>query len=207
MYQELVEALRLVHKEATETLGDENATHTILFNVERSMVSYPTDLGDCRHLHYPDLDSLYTACDEANVTCGHVYLYRDPYDIVRSTHQKRSFNPTILSATKLYYSMLNIIFAQFTAHEHRTLACWGFYDANATAAELWNRVQTLFGWTDAEFATVKQRIHPHPSHPNRTAIVPTELDIYMQSMVRAHDRTLQLCRKQVRQNGWVVEAS
>eukprot|EP00977_Amphora_coffeiformis_P005068 scaffold1068_cov167-Amphora_coffeaeformis.AAC.26 len=200
LYRRLVDQLRLVRQRAQ---GDQ--AQTIMLNVERNMISYPTDMGECRHMHYADLDALYTACDEAKVLCGHVYLYRDPYDVIRSTATTRKFNPTILSATKLYYSMLNIIYAQFAAHPDRTLACWGLYDPHN---EPWSSVQTLFGWTNnsddhynaTDFEQVFRRFYrPHEplSMENRTAVVPPKLEVYMESMVRAHTRTLELCQRLV----------
>lgn len=45
-------------------------------------MSYPHYGSPSRSLQYPDLHLLYRACDAANVACGHVYLHRDPYDIM-----------------------------------------------------------------------------------------------------------------------------
>lgn len=187
-------------------VNDVDKQQTVLLNIEHGNVAYPTDTeGDCRELHYPELDSLYMACDEAGVRCGHVYLYRDPYEIVNSAN-RRGFNPTVLSATKLYYSMLNIIYSQFSAYPERTLGCWGFWDTVSPDSHLWDSVRDMFGWTDqVEFeATIREVVYErnHLSDENRTALVPPELDVYMQSLVRSHNRTLDLCRKQARGNGF-----
>jgi hypothetical protein len=46
------------------------------------MLSYPNYLVPARPLQYPDLHLLYRACDAAHVSCGHVYLHRDPYEVI-----------------------------------------------------------------------------------------------------------------------------
>ena len=206
MYQQLVQQLRIVQERALAA----NYSGTIFLNVERSMLSYPYYMDDtiCRPLHYPDLDDLYTACDEAVVDCGHVYLYRDPYEVVQSTTQKRSFNPTVVAATQLYTTMLHVILAQLVIHSHRTLGCWGFHNNLPTTTtenpDLVESVRTILGWNSTtEFQNMFREIyHPHATltEAKRTEIVPPELEISMQSMVQAHERTLQLCRNQVRDN-------
>jgi hypothetical protein len=46
------------------------------------MMSYPNYKLPMRPLQYPDLHLLYRACAAANVSCGHVYLHRDPAAII-----------------------------------------------------------------------------------------------------------------------------
>lgn len=46
------------------------------------MMSYPNYLLPSRPLQYPDLHLLYRACAAANVACGHVYMHRDPYEVI-----------------------------------------------------------------------------------------------------------------------------
>ena len=178
---------------------------TVLFNALHGEMSYPLSTGDCRMLHYPDLDILYDACDKVGARCGHVYMYRDPYEVVNSA-RIRGLNPTILAATKTYYSMLNIIYSQFAAYPERTLGCWGFFDERATDASLWDSVQKTLLWeSKEEFQTALQMViherHPPLSQQQRSELIPNSLVPAMDSLVKAHVRTLELCQTQARQNG------
>jgi len=89
-------------------VGDEALS--IPLNAEghiREMASYPQDKGLCRPLKYPDLNLLYNVCDEADVRCKHMYIYRDPYSIVKSTTINRHFNNNLLAGIREYTTMLN----------------------------------------------------------------------------------------------------
>ena len=72
------------------------------------MVSYPNyNEVECRQLNYPNLNLWYKACDMVpNVECSHVYIYRNPIDVIKSTCVKRDFNDNvhILSALHVYTS-------------------------------------------------------------------------------------------------------
>jgi hypothetical protein len=56
--------------------------NAILVRAPVGMMSYPNYLLPSRPLQYPDLHLLYRACDAAQVSCGHVYLHRDPYEVI-----------------------------------------------------------------------------------------------------------------------------
>lgn len=151
-YHALVEQLKLIQTKAAASL-DHGTTHNIFFAVDDSTYvwSYPFYVGTFRHLLYPDVDLFYRACDAAGMSCGHVYLHRDPFEVIESTTVKRPFNPNPLVASKLYLSMLNVMYSQMTAYPDRTLACWGFYethDSQTTNDNMWTQVGDLFGWTD-----------------------------------------------------------
>jgi hypothetical protein len=181
-----------------------------LERVVGDMYSYPTFMGACRKGNFPDLDLIYQACEAAKVNCGHVYLYRDPYDVMRSTG-KRRFNEGVLDATRTYYSMLNIIFGQLAAFgPERTLGCWnlvrdkdtskGVYDAEYF--NTWESIRDLY-WGEGNEQhfekvfneSVKLRPPPEDVEVYHESIVPKNHAQAMKSMVRAHDRTLALCQR------------
>jgi hypothetical protein len=143
----------------------------------------------------------YEACDAANVECAHVYLYRDPYSVISSTTIKRKFNKNgILEATQLYTSMLNIIYAQLSLHSSRTAGCFGFFDGNSTSTDFWDTIQDMFGEEDpAGFHNHMKEVYMPPSpmtDENKRAMVPKQYDLPMESMIRAHENVLKLCREQ-----------
>jgi hypothetical protein len=164
--------------------------------------SYPNFGGKCRKLAYPDIDLFYHACDVANVECVHVYLYRDPYSVVSSTTIKRHINVKgIPQATRLYTSMLNIIYAQLSLHSSRTAGCFGFFDGNSTSTELWDPLQDMFGEEDpAGFNNRIKEVYMPPSlmtDKEKRAMFPKQYDLPMESMIRAHENVLKLCREQI----------
>lgn len=140
------------------------------------MVSYPNFMEACRDSQYPVLELLYAACDEANVRCSHVYLHRDPLEVLRSTTFKKSFNPTTgVAAAHLYTTMLKVIEAQLEGHPGRTRACVGFYwnggggvgdddDDDGGGAGGWRAaMRKLRGWDDG--ATTPSSSFSPPSPP------------------------------------------
>jgi hypothetical protein len=181
--------------------------------------SYPMSADPtCRKIHYPDLDMLYAACDTANVMCGHVYLYRDPYQVVQSSTHKRGFNTNVLEATKLYYTMLSVIYAQMAGldseHHHRTLGCWNVLHSKDSTSVPYDRTyaDTFEGMRDlywgphhhVEFeVALKSTLHPHTPVPDiqayQESVIPPDQAIAMASMVKAHDRTLALCQHLVQE--------
>lgn len=93
--------------------------------------SYPQDSDSCRSLKYPELDVLLESlCKDADVDCGFLYMYRDPYEIVRSTLQ-RKFNKDIRSAAHLYVTMLRTLYEQVQSlGTHHTYGCLGPFDVD-----------------------------------------------------------------------------
>ena len=177
---------------------------TVFFNAQHAEISYPLGTDDCRQLRYPDLDALYAACDQVGATCGHVYMHRDPYEVLNSA-KLREINPTVMAGIKTYYSMLNIIYAQLSAYSERTLGCWGFFDGEAAETTLWQSVQELLLWGDknAFYDTVRRVVQgrrPPLTADEQKELVPSNMAPAMASLLKAHDRTLQLCRAQARQN-------
>jgi hypothetical protein len=175
------------------------------------MLSYPNFKDDCRKLSYPNLDLLYQACDMAQVDCEHVYIYRDPYAVLRSTG-RRDMNPTMLAAIHLYISHLHIIFAQLATHPQRTAGCWGVLEeeeeeeVNSTATdEMWTSIQSMFGWEDRQAfqKDIFEGLYKAPTvltDEEKKALVPPKFDPYLQSLYRAHQNAIGLCRQQVAAN-------
>jgi hypothetical protein len=174
--------------------------------------SYPMSKDPvCRKIHYPDIDMMYAACDAANVMCAHVYLYRDPYQIIQSSTHKRGFNTNILEAAKLYYTMLSVIYAQMAAFDHRTLGCWNvLYTKNSSLtfdreyAGTFDSMRDLYWGPDhhVDFdAALKSTLNPHPPVKDikayQDSVVPPDQAIAMASMVRAHNSALALCQRLV----------
>ena len=178
--------------------------------------SYPMSADPrCRALIFPDMDMLYAACDAAGVLCSHVYLYRDPYQVVKSSTHKRGFNRNVVEASKLYYTMLNVIFGQLAAHGHgRTMGCWNLLKPqnNSLAfdeefSDTWDTMRDLY-WgpenKDSFDKAFQDTMHFHDP-PNdleayQRSVIPTNQQVMMDSMVSAHERTLELCRLMEKSN-------
>ena len=174
------------------------------------MVSYPSYKGACRNLNYPNLDLFYQACNTAKVDCQHVYIYRDPYAILKSTN-RRNINPSLLGAIHLYTTMLQVIFAQLTTHgPYRTVGCWGILeeanhkddnddekDHNGWKDEL----AELWGWkSPKDFRSAWNDVYRPPkavTEEEKRSLAPPKFDPYMKSFYRAHKDVLNLCKTQM----------
>lgn len=172
-----------------------------------TMVSYPMNGKACRFHRYPDLNLLYDACQEAGVLCQQVYLYRDPYAVIRSTSFRRQFNRDVYEAARLYTSMLMVLHSQLLTFPDRTLACINFYDTSLPREEVWDPIQNLFGWgsgidKQSEFDMyVKQKyIPPSPVNESTRQQFIMTYGPYMDSMIRAHNSVADMCRQQALQN-------
>lgn len=227
---ELVQVLQTIATKAenaptsTTATGQEEeeqqqeTTLTVPFNTLNtfgSMVSYPHFTNACRRLEYPDLDLWYKVCDRANVTCEHIYIYRDPYEVLYSTTIKRKFNrnkPT-LSTIHLYKSMLKIIYAQIAEHSSRTIGCFGMFERDNNVTSLQSKIDSwkyplgsILGWTnktayDAFFAKMyKPPSAGSNSSKYREPFEKPKHALALQSFVTTNNRVVQLCESVVRQN-------
>ena len=170
----------------------------------------------CRALTYPDLDMMYTACDAAGVLCSHAYLYRDPYEVVKSSTHNRGFNQNVVEASKLYYTMLNVIFGQLAANGRgRTIGCWNLLKPqnNSLAFDkefsgTWDGVRDLY-WGPENKDSFDKAFHdmmhfhdpPNDLEAYQRSVIPTNQQVMMDSMVSAQERTLELCRLMEKSNG------
>lgn len=162
------------------------------------MLSYPnfSDRHGCeKFFKFPDVGLLYDACEAAGVTCEHVYLYRNPYSVIKSTVLHRHFHETILEGLVMYTTMLHEIHAQLLDYgQEHTYACWN-YD-NVDEATAW-KVGQAMGWTNrGDFmAYFESKFSPrHPMNATKQAEIVSPLaSVYMDKMIRAHDRAIEAC--------------
>jgi hypothetical protein len=174
-------------------------------NFMYGQLSYPNFGGECRKLNYANLDLFYDACDKAQVECRHVYLYRDPYDVLYSTVIKRQFSPTLLAGIHLYTSMLKIIATDLQVHASRGIGCFGFYEQNGATGRKnwWDPVRILWGWnedTDSYEEYMSATYKPPKRFKNKTedeahSFVPKMLDPYMKSFIETHQRVVRMCKE------------
>ncbi len=170
-----------------------------IFNQEVApFLSYPLQSGPCRALQYPILDIFYEACDAASVLCKHVVSFRDPYRVLKSTSMNRNFASRHVQLQTLH-SMLGIIQGQMLSHPDRIVACWeSDMGVDGGASDL----GAMFGWKNpAKFEKFYEKIFLEPSVLNdedRLEITKeTQLEVYMNSMVRDMAKVKDLCKQQV----------
>jgi hypothetical protein len=163
------------------------------------MVSYPNFDGKCRNLNYPNLDLFYDACDQAQVECRHVYLYRDPYDVLYSTVINQHYVPTLIAGIHLYTSMSKIIATDLQVHASRGIGCFGFYEKNGATnrKDWWDPLRFLWGWNEEYMAATYK---PPSRFNNKTedeahSFVPKMLDPYMKSFMETHQQVVQMCKE------------
>lgn len=177
-----------------------NETFTIPMNANGilgSMISYPNLGGKCRSLNYPNLDIFYDICNQAGVKCGMVYIYRDPYDVIRSTVVKRKFNKSVLQAIHLYTSMLSIIHTQMTTNPNKTLGCFPLMEMDPKNYG-WNHLAKIFGWKDPSlFHEMVEKYYDPPmrmTKEEKESLVPdSEYGVHMKAMIAMHDEVKKLC--------------
>lgn len=156
---------------------------------EFGVASYPSFLKPCRALQYPNLDIWYTACGLAGVRCEHVYIYRDPYAVVKSTVDNRAINKEKLEAIHLYTTELQILYAQLSFFRDRLIGCWNYDDAlssNEWAKEINPILQ--FPNDKALGNIIRKVFHPKPplTEIGKQKIVPAEFNVYMESFSKVH---------------------
>lgn len=209
--ESMIELLKVIERKARSAQEEEGNDQqdqrmvTIPFNVLRTlytMASYPHLQGPCRGLKYPDLDVWYHVCERAGVKCEHVYIHRDPYEILYSTNvnRKNNRNKTPLYVIHLYKSMLSIIYAQLSAHSDRTVGCYGMFE-RGNVSQWKYQVGDLLGWTDKSAYDEFFANEYSPPKPNgnltqykREFAQPAFVSA-MQSLVILNDRVKQLCER------------
>ena len=176
------------------------------------MMSYPFQRKTGYRLCYPVLELVYNACAEAGVQCSHVYIYRHPLNVLKSTTINRPFNsPGMVSATHLYTSHLKIIETQLRSYADRTRACFGFFDEKGS--EEWQGpMRDLWGWTASNnqtgFENLIQEEYRKPTkflHSTSDNIIAEEIEgifpaehlPYLELFLKAHERVVELCKQSV----------
>jgi len=200
-----------VQSSSVETFATTSFGIPLNANSINRMMSYPMGRSRCLNrqsiFRLPSLSRLYEACDTAKVRCQHVYLHRNPYDVLHSTTFKRRFNPTLYAALHTYTSMLELIYAQMAAYPNRMMGCLDFFENEFEASRVssgwgsWTTVLGLGGWTvanRAEFDShVRSAYRPPRSFTDDERRKMVSEDVYgpyIRSMVRAHANIVQkLC--------------
>jgi len=163
------------------------------------VASYPGFLKPCRSLQYPNLDIWYDVCVEANVQCQHVYLYRDPYAVIRSTTDNRNINKDKLEAIHLYTTMLYTLYAQLSIFPDRLAGCWDYEKAISTDLP-YKEVNDILGFPDdkALAHAIHKVYRPRPglTEADKRNIVPLDFTVHMNSLSRIHDSVVNLCKHQ-----------
>lgn len=162
-------------------------------NTGFGMMSYPTysslDRQDNQRFaltKYPSMDLLYHACHVAKVTCGHVYLHRDPIQVLTSTTVKRHFHTTP-EALHIYTTMLQVIHSQLVTFPNHFVTCW---DYSLVPPQV---LGELLGWqTTKDFRRIIKTLY-RPSVMNQPPLHVNMSDPYLQSMFRAHEQVKKLC--------------
>ena len=171
-------------------------------NGVNKMLSYPTGgRGECGRLKAPSLDLLYEVCHRARVRCEHIFLHRDPLDIMRSTTIKRPFNTDIHSGLHLYNAFIHVFYGYLSMYPTRTAGCVGLFEQNMT--DQWRVVQELGSWSDEEddFRQVASEVYAPPvavSTEDAHLMVPDfAYGPNLRAMMRSHNAWLDLCHQQV----------
>jgi hypothetical protein len=173
------------------------------------MMSYPNYRG-CHKLHYPVLEMLYDACEEAGVECSHVYVHRHPVDVLVSTSLKRSFNsPALVAASHLYTSHLKVIETQLNSFPSRNRGCLGFFDEDEAHLHEWqDTLQRMWGFNPQTYDKLISGVYKRPKHFYRSTssniiseeiegMFPPEHLPYLRVFLKAHERTLAVCRQRI----------
>lgn len=211
LHRELVGEFRHIR---SAVVAAETPLRTIHVNANAllwySMASYPSYMHRCRFLEYPVLDFFYDACDKAGVDCRHVYIYRDPLEVIMSTTHRRRFNKGPLIAMQLYTTMLKVMRSQFLDRPQHTVGCLGLYEGNSTSSEEWETLRRLLGYsTAAEFQQSMKAVYvpPQPmSDVARASLVPPQSQLHFAPYLQAFNTMLQLCREQVAANACPTES-
>ena len=148
----------------------------------------------------PNIDIFYNACKKAQVNCKHIYLYRDPYDVIASTTVKRKFNVDARSAIRTYTLMTQSIYSQLSYHSDKTLLCFGPLDVNGYKRQTdWDKFGQIFGWKSTDdFRTYVNAINMNRdistrSESEKVALVPEKLSVHMEAYMQIHERATNLC--------------
>ena len=127
------------------------------------MILYPNFSGPHHALQNFNLDVFYHACKDDNAKCKHIYIYRDPYAVLKSTTINRHYNHNIYESIRLYTEVLQQVHSQFVSHPERNLGCFRFFDSNGSQLQQdWDRFGSLWGWDHDAFATMDKRDFKSP---------------------------------------------
>mmetsp|Transcript_5468 Transcript_5468/g.13711 ORF Transcript_5468/g.13711 Transcript_5468/m.13711 type:complete len:434 (-) Transcript_5468:39-1340(-) len=164
-----------------------------------SMLSYPNNVGPDRALQNFNLDLFYDMCTDAKVQCKHTYIYRDPFDVIKSTSMNRDFNSNTYNSIRLYTSVMQQIHSQMVSFPEKNLGCFGFLDAKGSQLQQdWARFGKLFGWQSSEAvmdtakAITTKSITPITDEM-KAQLVPDRLIPMMRAFENIHHRVGNFC--------------
>lgn len=205
-YKRILDDLKTIRRKFNEQEGQQNdndAPFHIAINANScagpSMISYPNVLGSDRSVQNFNLDVFYNACTDANVKCKHVYLYRNPYDILKSTTKNRRYNSNEYDSIRFYTSVLQQIHSQLMSFPEKNMGCFGFLDAEGHELQQdWERFGSLWGWESFDdFMAAANEIDtmsPVPmSEGMKAGLVPARLMVLMRALEGIHNRVRDSC--------------
>lgn len=164
-----------------------------------SMISYPTFMGPDRPLQNFNLDVFYNACSQAKVNCEHVYIYRDPYDVIKSTLWNRRYNKDVYDSIRLYTSVTQNVHSQMVSYPERIMGCFGFLDPKGAQIEQdWERFGKLFGWDKESFVEVVKELNSKGApevmaDEMKERLIPARLGPLMTAFEQVHYRVVDYC--------------
>lgn len=169
-------------------------------NTGVGMMSYPNyssrnpngKTPRCDLTKFPTIDLLYQACNRAKVTCGHIYIHRDPKQVLKSTTVNRRFH-TQIEAIQLYTTMLHVIYGQFMEHPQQMVSCWDY-----GIPPSYKVVGQWLGFAnESDFDRVIQSVYRPPSMHSHATKKPKKgkhnHDYHYASLQRAHEHVKTLC--------------
>lgn len=168
-------------------------------------VSYPNYMGNCRPLNYPDMNLLYNACRKAKVDCFQVYVYRYPFEILKSI-SRRGFGKSNAVSMQLYIQDLHVIANQLRMHASKTLGCFGFFSDDPNDNYWIEAQKDLWAWDDAdEYKKAIEVIYRDPRRDNITAqeraqqwLSSVRQTPYIVSLWKMHQHAVQACQHAVK---------
>jgi hypothetical protein len=163
------------------------------------MMSYPSFREPCRELQYPNIHVWYGICDKAGVQCDHVYIFRNPWSVIKSTTINRPINKHVLQAIHLYTTQLQILHSQLLLNPGRVAGCWD-YDTALSPTQWKDEVEPLLHFGEqALYGAALKKIYIKPSVPTtkeeREQVVPNEFQPYMTTMVQLHETVVSTCHE------------
>lgn len=154
-------------------------------------LSYPNFRGPCRPLQYPDVDIMYAACKAAEVTCKHIVMTRDPYEVIKSTTVNRKFSEANIQI-KLLTTMLDVMNSQVQSHPEGLIAHWHYGNTQANPV-----LGRILGYAnDTSFSEVyskKFRATTPISKEDKKKLIPDHMQPYMDVFERSSDRLMTIC--------------
>eukprot|EP00934_Nitzschia_sp_Nitz4_P003146 Nitzschia sp. Nitz4//scaffold25_size161228//2355//3512//NITZ4_002408-RA/size161228-processed-gene-0.31-mRNA-1//1//CDS//3329544520//3136//frame0 len=213
-WKSLGEYFMEIEANATTRASPDNVElpHTIPFPINTiresrlfGMLSYPNFAGECRSLNYPDLNLLFSACNQAEVDCYLVYTHRHPVDILNSV-SRRNYSTVDNGPIQMYTTLLNVLSSQIRNYASQTLGCFDFFSSNEDDTAVWQNAQLdLWDWKlkPKEYEQFLQENYKPPSkkavHEEKYLLdwikQHPESSVFMKNWWKAHKEAIETCRQ------------